>query len=75
MPTEIEKNFRKSLLLYTVHDHSKGCLVAWLAMLVFYKCKRFVLKYFQLLLNGNLRWYKYYDASTIKKISPQTISQ
>lgn len=70
MPTEIEKNFRKSLLLGTVHDQGAALLGGVAGHAGIFTNANDLAKYFQLLLNGGTYGgYKYYDASTIKNFT------
>jgi beta-glucosidase-like glycosyl hydrolase/CubicO group peptidase (beta-lactamase class C family) len=67
VPTEIEKNFRTSLLLGTVHDQGAALLGGVAGHAGVFSNANDLAKYFQLLLNdGTYGGYKYYDASTIK---------
>jgi beta-glucosidase-like glycosyl hydrolase/CubicO group peptidase (beta-lactamase class C family) len=70
MPTEIEKNFRKSLLLGTVHDQGAALLGGVAGHAGVFSNANDLAKYFQLLLNGGTYGgYKYYDAATIKNFT------
>lgn len=70
MPTEIEKNFRQSLLLGTVHDQGAALLGGVAGHAGIFTNANDLAKYFQLLLNsGNYGGYKYYEASTIKNFT------
>ncbi|HRH57761.1 MAG TPA: glycoside hydrolase family 3 N-terminal domain-containing protein, partial [Chitinophagales bacterium] len=70
MPTEIEKNFRQSLLLGTVHDQGAALLGGVAGHAGIFSNANDLAKYFQLLLNrGSYGGYKYYDASTIKNFT------
>ena len=75
MPTEIEKNFRQSLLLGTVHDQGAALLGGVAGHAGVFSNANDLAKYFQLLLNGgNYGGYKYYEASTIKKFTSKQYS-
>ena len=66
MPTEIEKNFRKSLLIGTVHDQGAALLGGVAGHAGVFSTANDLAKYFQLLLNdGTYGGYRYYQASTI----------
>lgn len=66
MPTEIEKNFRKSLLIGTVHDQGAALLGGVAGHAGIFTNANDLAKYFQLLLNGGTYGgYRYYQASTI----------
>ncbi len=70
MPTEIEKNFRQSLLLGTVHDQGAALLGGVGGHAGIFTNANDLAKYFQLLLNGGTYGgYKYYEASTIKNFT------
>lgn len=70
MPTEIEKNFRQSLLLGTVHDQGAALLGGVAGHAGIFSNANDLAKYFQLLLNGGTYGgYKYYNASTIKNFT------
>lgn len=70
MPTEIEKNFRQSLLLGTVHDQGAALLGGVAGHAGIFSNANDLAKYFQLLLNGGTYGgYKYYEASTIKNFT------
>jgi beta-N-acetylhexosaminidase len=70
MPTEVEKNFRKSLLLGTVHDQGAALLGGVTGHAGVFSNANDLAKYMQLLLNGGTYGgYKYYDASTIKNFT------
>lgn len=67
MPTEIEKNFRKSLLLGTVHDQGAALLGGVAGHAGVFSNANDLAKYFQLLLNGgSYGGYKYLDKSTVQ---------
>lgn len=66
MPTEMEKNFRKSLLLGTVHDQGAALLGGVAGHAGVFSNANDLAKYFQLLLNGGMYGgYKYYDKTTV----------
>ncbi|HUM52707.1 MAG TPA: glycoside hydrolase family 3 N-terminal domain-containing protein, partial [Chitinophagales bacterium] len=66
MPTEIEKNFRKSLLIGTVHDQGAALLGGVAGHAGIFTNANDLAKYFQLLLNGGTYGgYRYYQAATI----------
>jgi beta-glucosidase-like glycosyl hydrolase/CubicO group peptidase (beta-lactamase class C family) len=66
MPTEIEKNFRKSLLIGTVHDQGAALLGGVAGHAGIFTNANDLAKYFQLLLNGgSYGGYRYYQAATI----------
>jgi beta-glucosidase-like glycosyl hydrolase/CubicO group peptidase (beta-lactamase class C family) len=70
MPTEIERNFRQSLLLGTVHDQGAALLGGVAGHAGIFTNANDLAKYFQLLLNGGTYGgYKYYEASTIKNFT------
>ncbi len=70
VPTEIEKNFRTSLLLGTVHDQGAALLGGVAGHAGIFTNANDLAKYFQLLLNGgSYGGYKYYEASTIKNFT------
>jgi CubicO group peptidase (beta-lactamase class C family) len=70
MPTEIEKNFRKSLLLGTVHDQGAALLGGVAGHAGIFTNTNDLAKYFQLLLNGgSYGGYKYFDQSTIQNFT------
>lgn len=70
MPTEIEKNFRKSLLLGTVHDQGAALLGGVGGHAGIFTNANDLAKYFQLLLNGGTYGgYKYYESATIKNFT------
>ena len=70
MPTETEKNFRKSTLLGTVHDQGAALLGGIAGHAGIFSNANDLAKYFQLLLNGGTYGgYKYYEASTIKNFT------
>ena len=66
MPTEVEKNFRKSLLLGTVHDQGAALLGGVGGHAGIFTNANDLAKYFQLLLNeGTYGGYKYFNRETI----------
>ena len=70
MPTEIENNFRKSLLLGTVHDQGAALLGGVAGHAGVFSNANDLAKYFQLLLNeGTYGANRYYEAATIKKFT------
>lgn len=70
MPTEIEKNFRKTMLLGTVHDQGAALLGGVAGHAGIFTNANDLAKYFQLLLNGGTYGgYKYYETSTIKNFT------
>lgn len=65
-PTELEKNFRKSLLLGTVHDQGAALLGGVAGHAGIFTNANDLAKYFQMLLNGGVYGgYRYYDERTI----------
>lgn len=67
MPTEIEKNFRKSMLLGTVHDQGAALFGGVGGHAGIFTNANDLAKYFQLLLNnGTYGGYKYFDKKTIQ---------
>ncbi|HNB50235.1 MAG TPA: serine hydrolase, partial [Chitinophagales bacterium] len=70
MPTEIENNFRKSLLLGTVHDQGAALLGGVAGHAGVFSNANDLAKYFQLLLNeGTYGANRYYEAATINKFT------
>lgn len=70
MPTEIEKNFRKSLLLGTVHDQGAALLGGVAGHAGIFTNANDLAKYFQLLLNGgSYGGYRYYQPATVKNFT------
>ena len=66
MPTELEKNFRKSLLLGTVHDQGAALLGGIGGHAGIFSNANDLAKYFQLLLNGGTYGgYNYFKRTTI----------
>jgi len=70
MPTEVEKNFRKSLLIGTVHDQGAALLGGVAGHAGIFSNANDLAKYMQLLLNGgSYGGYKYFETSTIKNFT------
>lgn len=70
MPTELEKNFRKSLLLGTVHDQGAALLGGVGGHAGIFTNANDLAKYFQLLLNGGTYGgYRYFNNSTISNFT------
>ena len=70
VPTELEKNFRQSLLWGTVHDQGAALLGGVAGHAGLFSNANDLAKYFQLLLNeGVYGGYRYYDAKTVKKFT------
>ncbi len=67
IPTELEINFRQSLLLGTVHDQGAALLGGIAGHAGVFSNANDLAKYFQLLLNGGVYGgYKYYEPGTVK---------
>ncbi|MFN8239009.1 MAG: glycoside hydrolase family 3 N-terminal domain-containing protein [Chitinophagales bacterium] len=70
MPTEIEKNFRQSLLLGTVHDQGAALLGGVTGHAGIFTNANDLAKYLQLLLNGgSYGGYRYYQSATVKNFT------
>lgn len=70
MPTEIEKNFRQTLLLGTVHDQGAALLGGVAGHAGVFSNANDLAKYFQLLLNrGVYGGYRYYQPYTVKSFT------